>query len=433
MRALVLVAAAFSLAACGSGSSSGGAAAPPPASPSPEPAGSPTTAQPTIPSPTSPTPNPTSPTPAPPTPPPPSTPTPAPPQPDRFVDVERIDSDAECDAMVPAPVPAPLTVNADAPQVGGGCSQGLSEGTGHVAAVSKFMSGGMQWQVFGPGGQPEQSLSITSDLWPQPEGWQGVQAATGGTPISLSVLTFFADGSPRRTEQPQASGFSPQFWRVAPDPQGGAAVAWWGPTGPGQDPICAGEVRRYDTSGAPIAPAGRTGCNVATVGVSTAGETLVLEPVAAGTTTIRWLRADGTPAAAPSQDGLAGVGELLPLLDGSLVLVRGPYVWRYPHLAPAGEPPPAWLATRTGQTFRFTRGNAGYAFFPQAGVHSSSCTQVVELVAPSGRPCVKLTFRRDGNACVTGSIDQGWDGTVVQQNGLGACGWRVWPRLLAGG
>jgi hypothetical protein len=52
-------------------------------------------------------------------------------------------------------------------------------------------------------------------------------------------------------------------------------------------------------------------------------------------------------------------------------------------------------------------------------------------VAPSGRRCGTLTFRRDGNACVTGAIDQGWDGTVVQQASSGACGWRFWPRLLA--
>ena len=385
MRALVLTAVALSVAACGSGSSAG-AAAPQAQAPASDPS----------------------------------------------VTVERLDPNVECDALVPAQVPAPVTVST-APQGGGRCGQGLTEGTGHVAAAQAFSGRGTEWQVFGAGGHAEQSFSITSDSWPQPEGWQGVQASTSGGELSLSVLTFFADGSPRRSEQPRASGFGPQVWRVAPDPQGGAAVAWWGPTGPGQDPSCAGEVRRYDTSGAPAASAGRTGCNVATVGVSTAGETLVLEPVASGATTIRWLRADGTPAAAPSQDGFAGSGGLRPLLDGSLVLVRGRYMRRYPHLAAAGEPPPAWLATRTGQSFRFTRGNAGYAFFPLSGVHKSDCTQVVELVAPSGRPCVKLTFRRDGNACVTGFIDQGWDGTVVQQNGLDACGWRAWPRLLAGG
>ncbi len=98
----------------------------------------------------------------------------------------------------------------------------------------------------------------------------------------------------------------------------------------------------------------------------------------------------------------------------------------------SGEAAPAWLAARTNQTFRFTRGNRGYAFFPPAGQNSADCTQAVELLAPSGRRCVKLTFRRDGNACVTGAIDQGWDGTVVQQASSGACGWRSWPGLLAG-
>jgi hypothetical protein len=412
MRALVLAAVALSVAACGSGSPSGGAAAPPSTPPpaSPDPGGGPTIAQPTAPTP----------------------PAPQAPGPDPFVTVERLDPDPACDALVPAQVPAPVAVSTGAPQGGGGCGRGQSEGTGHVAAVRASGGGGTEWQVFGQDGHPEQSLSITSDLWPQPEGWQGVQASSSGNAISLGVLTFFADGSPRRSEQPQASGFGPQAWSVAPDPRGGVAVAWWGPTGSGQGPSCLGEVRRYDGSGAP-GPTGRTGCNAATIGVSSAGETLVLEPTAAGATTIRWLQADGTPATAPSQDGFAGLGQLLPLLDGSLVLMRGTYVRRYPHLAAAGEPAPAWLAPRAGHPFRITRGNAGYAFFPPPGVHSSLCTQVVELLAPSGRPCVRLTFRRDGTACVTGAIDQGWDGTVVQQNGLGACGWRVWPRLLAGG
>jgi hypothetical protein len=233
---------------------------------------------------------------------------------------------------------------------------------------------------------------------------------------------------------PQASGFGPRIWSLAPVPLGGVALAWLGPTGPGTNATCVGEVRRYDASGAAVAGIGSTGCFIGALGVSTAGETLVLEPVVDATTTVRWLGADGTPAAAPSQDGVAAFGQLLPLLDGSLVLVQGnAFTRRYPHLAAASEPAPAWLAARTGQTFRFTRGNKGYAFFPPAGEHPSDCTQVVELVAPSGRRCVKLTFRRDGNACVTGSIDQGWDGTVVQQNDSGACGWRFWPRLLGGG
>jgi hypothetical protein len=231
-------------------------------------------------------------------------------------------------------------------------------------------------------------------------------------------------------------GFGPRTWAVAPDPHGGSVVVFWGPTGVGTTQACLGEARRFDATGAPApgAPAG-TGCDVASVGVSTGGEALVIERRGAGGALLRWLRPDGTTASAPSEDPSPPANQLFPLLDGSLVSLQGSllYTRRYPHLAATSEPAPAWLAARTGQAFRFTRGNAGYAFFPPAGQQSSDCTQIVELLAPSGRRCVQLTFRRDGNACVTGSIDQGWDGTVVQQSASGACGWRFWPRLLAGG
>jgi hypothetical protein len=121
------------------------------------------------------------------------------------------------------------------------------------------------------------------------------------------------------------------------------------------------------------------------------------------------------------------------LLDGSLVAREATvFTRRYPRLGAASEPAPAWLQARAGQSFRFTMGNRGYAFFPLGGARSSDCTQVVEVVAPSGRRCAKLTFRRDGLECFTGAIDQGWDGTVVQQAGSGACTWRFWPGLLGG-
>jgi hypothetical protein len=304
-----------------------------------------------------------------------------------------------------------VTIKVDA--TGTGCGRGVSEGTGHVAVQSSFTPRGTEWQVFGPDGKLEQRFTLTGELWPQPEGWQGVQAATSQFPLAISVLTFFADGSPRRSEQPQASGFGPRESSVAPDPRGGAAVVLWGPTGTSQPPACIGEARRFDATGAPTGGVGRTECDVLAVGVSNAGEALVLER-ATGGTVLRWLRVDGTPAAPAATDPLPPPGQLLPLLDGSLVGLEGArFSRRYPRLGTASEPAPAWLAPRTNQTFRFTRGNQGYAFFPPPAQNSADCTQVVELLAPSGRHCVKLTFRRDGNACVTGSIDQGWDGTVV--------------------
>jgi hypothetical protein len=328
---------------------------------------------------------------------------------------------------MPSSVPAPVTATASASGAGG-CGRGVSDGTGHVAAIVQLGRGNL-WQAFGPDGKAEQQFGLTSDAWPQAEGWQGLQGANGGT--VFDVLTLFADGSPRRSETPQPTTYSPRVASGAQDPRGGSALVMWGPTGTGS---CAGDVRRFDAAGAPAGPPAPVGCNTSTIGVSNAGEALVVEqPSFSDPPLLRWIRADGTVAASGTDRNYVP-GQLLPLLDGSLVVQQGPAsVRRYPHLATTSEPAPAWLSARVNQAFRFTRGNKGYAFFPASGQQRGDCTQVVELVAPSGRRCAKLTFRRDGNACVTGSIDQGWDGTVVQQTSSGACGWRWWPGLLAGG
>jgi hypothetical protein len=298
-----------------------------------------------------------------------------------------------------------------------------------VAAIVQFGRGDL-WQAFGPDGGTEQQFSVASDVWPQPEGWQGLQGLSGGS--SFSVVTFFSDGSPRRSETPQPSTFSPRVASGAPDPRGGSGLVMWGPSL--GTSACAGDVRRFDATGAPTGTPAPVGCNAFGIGVSSAGEAIVFEqPTSGAGTLVRWIHADGTPVASAADPSFVS-GTPLPLLDGSMVVRQGSvYVRHYAHLSTSSDDPPSWLSARTNQLFRFTMGNKGYAFFPPAAQNSSDCTQVVELVAPSGRRCAKLTFRRDGNACQTGSIDQGWDGTVVEQTSSGACGWRFWPRLLAGG
>ena len=104
----------------------------------------------------------------------------------------------------------------------------------------------------------------------------------------------------------------------------------------------------------------------------------------------------------------------------------------YPRLATRTVPLPDWLAARSAWTFRITRGNAGYAVFPPPGAASADCTQAFALVAPSGRLCLRVTLREDGAGCTTGALDQGWDGTVVQQSGHDPCTFRWWPGLLGG-
>jgi len=70
---------------------------------------------------------------------------------------------------------------------------------------------------------------------------------------------------------------------------------------------------------------------------------------------------------------------------------------------------------------------------PAPDAVSSDCSQVVEIVAPDGRRCARITFReKNAPDCRTGYIDQGWDGTVVRQAASGSCTWRWWPGLFGG-
>jgi hypothetical protein len=182
------------------------------------------------------------------------------------------------------------------------------------------------------------------------------------------------------------------------------------------------------------------------VGVSILGEALAIEDGATGSLSgrsiLHWVRPDGSHARPPADEGdsyaLLGSSEieLAPLLDGSIAVRAAGTEWtrRYRHLADRSEPGPAWLTGRSQWTFRNTRGNRGYAFFPQSGWRgetSADCSQAVELRAPSGRLCGEVTLMNPGGPCRTGYADQGWDGTVIERNARETCAYRWWPRLLA--
>jgi hypothetical protein len=155
MRAsLVAVAVSSVLAVGGCGSDSSQSPAPP-QSPTPDPNLTPTVAVPE--------------------PQPPPQPAPQPqPQPDRFVDVERLDANAECDALVPSASRARSRRRSTGPPPAAGCpGHALTDGTGHVAAVIAFGRFQAQYQVFGNDGRAEQRFTLSSDAFPLPEGWQG--------------------------------------------------------------------------------------------------------------------------------------------------------------------------------------------------------------------------------------------------------------------
>jgi hypothetical protein len=423
MRAVWIAVACAAAAGCGKSSSP--APAPPPSS---EPSGSPTTAQPT------PTPSP-SPSPS--------------PTPDRFATVQRLDSDPECDPLVPASVPDPVTIQADPQPSGPGasraCGQALSDGRGFVAAavVSHLSNGAnlLTWQAFRPDGSAGDQMTRTTDdpLFALPEGWQGPQGRQGDV-ASAVVFTWFSDGTVRTTTSgAPTSGFGERQFYLAPDPGGGSLLVQTGPPDSGSN-TC-GDARRIGSLGesrtaAPLACQLLTSSSLPVAGVSIAGESLLLERNGRDVI-VRWIGVDGDTVREATEAGAASFlsgNRLFPLLDGSLALrVGGSWTRLYLHLADHGDAPPPWLQARHSMTFRFTRGNRGYAFFPPSDQVSSDCSQVVDIVAPDGRNCARITFHETGSPdCKTGFVDQGWDGTVVRQASSGTCTWRFWPAFLAG-
>lgn len=373
---------------------------------------------------------------------------------DGSVELERLDTSGECDGLVPSNAPPAVTVHVAGDQAS--CGAGLSEGGGHVAVMFDRSGSGAGWQVFAPDGTPERTFGMPfppgsnglnpHGLFPQQDGWVGVRVGNPDTSqIELTVEAYAADGSPRRREQvvPAAplAGRTTDSWGVAEDPLGGVLVFHSGRALNGNHP-CFGEANRYDAVGAPRGPAGSVLCSPYRGAVSSRGEALVLS-IDAGTVWLAWIRSDGTEARplvahgdAGGPNGLfrrGGQVQLAPLLDGSVVAREGvTWTLHFPYLGDRAGDAPGWLASRPGFTFRNTRGNRGYALLPPAGATSGDCSQRVELLAPSGRLCGTLTLKGDGGSCATGSVDQGWDGTVVQQGARDRCAWRFWPRLLAG-
>jgi hypothetical protein len=372
-------------------------------------------------------------------PPPPATPAPS-------VTFERLDGAEECDALVPAaPPPAPIALAWRAP-FGYACAGGLADGTGHLA-VSARKAGDVLWQTFGPDGKPGQTIAA-SPLLPAPEGFLGlvVSAAEGGNVISERA--FAPDGRTVRTEvvSNDPGVVDTTGWSASADPLGGAFVLvantdryhnhWSGL-----------RAQRFVQDGAPrwaepLQFAARSDPRVLFLsgGVSRLGESLALWQQSASVD-VSWLDKTGAEVAGAESTeyaavlggaGASPVIELVPLLDGGLaVRTDGVFERSYAHLATASAALPDWLAARAAWTYRFTLGNAGYAAMPPAGQASGSCTQAIDLVAPSGRLCGQVILHADGTGCLTGAVDQGWDGTVVQQDAAGACSWRAWPGLLA--
>ncbi len=349
---------------------------------------------------------------------------------------------------MPASVPPPVSI-ARTPPSGATCAGGLSDGTGHVAVAARA-GDRASWQVFAPDGTP----GATFSAWPvvaEPAGFQGlaITDAPGGVGVVAAQVALGPDGSAvtSTTVSVDPALVTTTGWTLAGDPLGGS-LALLSQLDRFHNHWSVLRAQRLDAAGAPRWPdpvqfgARSDRVYFLTAGVSRPGEALALWQESAYLD-VSWRDAAGAEVAAQQQaerypdvlgtDVLDPVLELVPLLDGSLALrAQGSLRRVYPHLATRSAPLPAWLSDRATWSLRFTRGNVGYALFPPPAQASQDCAQTIELRAPSGRLCGQVILRPEQpGACTTGAVDQGWDGTVVQQASAGACRWRFWPGLLA--
>ena len=124
--------------------------------------------------------------------------------------------------------------------------------------------------------------------------------------------------------------------------------------------------------------------------------------------------------------------------DGSADVVKREWVRQFDSLATTGSPPPAWLTARPDTKIHMARNGSAYAMLSLANVKESpDCAQRLEIVSASGKSCGTATFFVARGACQSGSLDVGYDGTVIQQlpremettdsSGNATCTWRFWP------
>jgi hypothetical protein len=334
---------------------------------------------------------------------------------------------------------------------GATCLGGTGDGTGHVAIGFRDREA-VTWIVHAPDGSARGQVSAPGleELARQAEGWHGVISTPLDSPFQESEhVRVGVDGAiAGRTPLTPPAGFLVNEVRLAADPAGGSAVVA-AVTAIGGNHSSRSTASRFAASGAPVHPQQQVladpGPTIAFLGagVSRSGEMIVTQRVP-GTLVWRWLARDGSPIASGEalqlDIGANDPVHLEPLLDGG-VAARFDGAWSavIPHLGTTAAPAPAWLSARRGTTLRFTRGNRGYAILPPRGEALPACAQVVELRAPSGLLCGRVAIRDGEDSCVGGAVEQGWDGTLIQQSPRDRCSGpsctctvRTWPRLLAG-
>lgn len=354
---------------------------------------------------------------------------------DAAVDVEVVESDEECVALLPKPPLRPYRADVPVPSADA-CGEALTDHVGNLYAVQRSTTPGGpgKFHEFLPNSgvhNGEYGTSGVVALAPQFHGYIGL--ARMGTPSAELVvrrsgeLPFGPDVDSLGREGLQAA--------LAPVPDLGALVVASGQV-PGVGSVLTAQ--RWDpfgfdlsgpttvaTGGVPQQHlAGAVNLNASSVAVWDAG----------GEMRARWLRQDGgmigLEHALPGVP--AGVTPVLrPLLHTPGVALKSAGAWRAQLQSSATVgPPPAWLVATGDSDLAIVRNRTGYAVTPPPGVASPTCTQAVEVRTPTGRLCGRVHLRQGGSACTTAPIRIGKDGSVIERVAGATCSYRVWPGML---
>ncbi|MBF5042318.1 hypothetical protein FGE12_07895 [Aggregicoccus sp. 17bor-14] len=366
--------------------------------------------------------------------------------------VEPTSTSPECAGLVPSSSARMIDDRYDIPAANT-CRGGTSEGTGYVALVDTNVEGldtRFNWHSRTPAGSPVATSGGINrfPLVPQPVGYQAITSFLEPGPSDATVLDGFRpDLGPGPFTGLSDYGDVERRWTLAQDPLGGSATLYRRVLPTGNHPFTVA-LRRFDAAALPRGPAVQVTSGVIgdrpawmVVGVSTTGPALAIWEWRAHAVA-RWVAADGTLLTGEFYDELVPTVpthlELVPLLDGSLVLQRdGAWVARFTPGSTAVDPAPAWLAARPNHTLRLVHARGGYALLPFEGAAATPCRQTVEVHAPSGALCASVQLYQGPSACTTRDVEVGWDGTLVLQRAnetcTGAtctCSHRWWSGLL---
>jgi hypothetical protein len=355
-----------------------------------------------------------------------------------------VSSPDECAGFAPPPLPPAVTVSTGSAE-NRGCSGGTSDGAGHVALPSPGPEGasyGAQIAIVDATGQKTGEATSTANLVPplleQEDGFEGSSARYHAGNVGIFALR--PDGSLTSADTPGMYAF------LALDPLGGAAVVTFR-YGAGPPPNS-----WLDSYGAHAAPRWHISLD-RKVGsspfVDRTGNILLLSTADDGSNIGQWIDHDGHKGPTFPLTGLSawyGDYEGAPRVGSGVFLQRTsrhqqPYEWsaQLDSGATTWTPPPPWLTQRPDTKIHMAFGGRAYAMIDRPKP-STSCTQQIEVLAPSGKSCGKVSFPIRDGTCDTQSLDVGYDGTVVQlqpfdsfpkdSNGRLLCTWRFWPRVF---